>query len=59
MVLDADCRGQLADTVTALLRDNDARKALGENARKMALEDADEKIVDHLQSMLKSKTQKA
>ena len=52
MILDADCRNELADTVIALLGDSQRRKALGENAKKMALPNSDEKIVDEIYSII-------
>lgn len=48
MILDADARAGLADAVVALLRDTSARKNLAENAKNMALNNADEKIVDKI-----------
>ena len=47
-LLDRDCRDQLADTVEKLLASPDRLRSLGENAKAMALPDADEKIVDAL-----------
>lgn len=48
MILDADCREKLADTVIELLGDNERRELLSANVRKMALASADEKIVDEI-----------
>lgn len=47
-LLDRDCRDQLADTVEQLLASPAQLRSLGENAKAMALPDADEKIVDAL-----------
>ena len=52
MVLDADCPSQLAEVIAELLRDPQRRERLGANARKMALENADEKIVDELERLV-------
>jgi UDP-N-acetylglucosamine:LPS N-acetylglucosamine transferase len=43
------------ETVQKLLREPDSRNKLGENARKMALEDADEKIVDEILAIVNAK----
>jgi UDP-N-acetylglucosamine--N-acetylmuramyl-(pentapeptide) pyrophosphoryl-undecaprenol N-acetylglucosamine transferase len=48
MILDKDCREQLATETVRLLNDAALRQTISENALKMALPDADEKIVDHL-----------
>lgn len=48
MIPDRDCAAQLADKVVELLRDAELRQSLGVNARKMALENSDERIVDEL-----------
>jgi UDP-N-acetylglucosamine--N-acetylmuramyl-(pentapeptide) pyrophosphoryl-undecaprenol N-acetylglucosamine transferase len=48
MILDKDCRDELSRTVLCLLKDESRRRAISENARKMALPAADEKIVDRL-----------
>ena len=55
MILDADCRQELAGTVVELLKDPRRREDLGKNAAKMALRDADEKIVDEIYSILNRK----
>lgn len=52
MILDKDCVATLGDEVVALLNDPDRRKALGANALKMALPDADSKILSHIESLL-------
>lgn len=48
MLLDRECAEKLPETVTELLRDPSRRETLGANARKMALRDSDDKIVDEL-----------
>lgn len=48
MILDADAPVQLGGRVCRLLADADARAALEKNVRAMAMEDADEKIVDKI-----------
>lgn len=53
MILDADCRKDLASTVNSLLADDSRRVSLSENIKKMALVDADEKIVDEIYKLLK------
>lgn len=53
MILDADARGALGPAVVDLLADADAREKLGANAAKMALTDADEKIVDKILEICK------
>lgn len=53
MILDADCRQQLAGKVIELLDNDSRRERLSDNIRKMALVDADEKIVDEIYKLLK------
>lgn len=48
MILDADAPTQLGDCVCRLLADADARAALEKKVRAMAMEGADEKIVDKI-----------
>lgn len=48
MILDKDCRENLAGEITALLRDRQRRDTLGANARRMAMENSDERITDEL-----------
>lgn len=52
MILDADCRQKLATEVKALLDDDVMRSSLSANIKKMALIDADEKIVDMIYKLL-------
>lgn len=52
MILDCDCRDNLAEEVCALLSDDEKRRKLSENIAKMALRDADEKIVDRIYEIL-------
>ena len=52
MILDADCRANLAGEVKALLADDNKRDILAQNIKKMALVDADEKIVDKIYELL-------
>ena len=52
MIPDADCLEHLASEVVRLLHSTEARTMLGENAKKMALEDADERIVDHIAAIV-------
>ena len=52
MILDADAREQLADTVTGLLADDSRRARLAANVADMALRDSDEKIVDQVYNLL-------
>lgn len=52
MVLDADCRSQLATEVARLLDDEELCNIMKENVLKMALRDADEKIVDAIYQIL-------
>lgn len=46
MILDADARRELVPAIKRLIADGDARRRLSDNILKMALPDADEKIVD-------------
>lgn len=52
MLLDADCRSKLTHEVIALLDDDALREELSRNIKKMALVDADEKIVDKIYELL-------
>ena len=52
MLLDADCRSKLSHEVIALLDDDARREDLSRNIKKMALVDADEKIVDKIYELL-------
>lgn len=52
MVLDKDCREQLAPQVKRLLDDPALRKSISDNALKMALPGADDRIVDRLLSII-------
>ena len=53
MILDADAESRLGDAITSLMADPERMRVLGENARKMALEGADEKIVDKIVEIAK------
>lgn len=55
MILDIDARTELPGMLTSLLADKSTRDRLGENAAKMALRDADEKIVDRIMEIIKNK----
>lgn len=48
MILDADAESRLGDAIVELMADPGRMQALGQNARKMALEGADDKIVDKI-----------
>lgn len=48
MILDKDCKAELSNAVVRLLNDESRRREISANALKMALPDADEKIVDRL-----------
>lgn len=52
MLLDADCRSQLASTVGSLLSDRSRLETLRNNVKKMALPDSDERIVDEIYKLL-------
>ena len=52
MILDCDARDRLGKEIVALLNDKEKCVALADNVRKMALEDADEKIVDIIDNLL-------
>ncbi len=52
MVLDADSRQKLSQTICSLLNDDQRRAALSANAVAMALRQSDEKIVDAVYSIL-------
>lgn len=51
MILDKECRSKLSSEVLRLLNDSDLRHSISENALKMALPGADEKIVDRLEEI--------
>lgn len=51
MVLDADAVAKLAATVNSLLADKERLASLGKNVKAMALEHADERIVDHIYAL--------
>ena len=53
MILDAECKEKLAKEVTSLLNDEEKRSRMSANVLKMALRDADEKIVDTIYNILK------
>lgn len=53
MILDCDCRKQLAEEIKALLSDENKRHDLSKNIAKMALRDSDERIVDRIYEILK------
>ncbi|MGN1172545.1 MAG: undecaprenyldiphospho-muramoylpentapeptide beta-N-acetylglucosaminyltransferase [Muribaculaceae bacterium] len=55
MILDADCREKLAETVVSLLRDEERRSQLAANVKKMALPDAAGKIVAKIYELLGQK----
>lgn len=55
MILDADCREQLAEKVINLLNNKDKRETLSANIKKMALNDAAEKIVETIYKILEEK----
>lgn len=48
MILDKDCKAELSGEVVRLLGDGPRRREISANALRMALPDADEKIVDRL-----------
>lgn len=54
MIPDDQCGEKLADEVTTLIANEDARKKLSENISKMALSDSDEKIVDAIIELVNS-----
>jgi UDP-N-acetylglucosamine--N-acetylmuramyl-(pentapeptide) pyrophosphoryl-undecaprenol N-acetylglucosamine transferase len=53
MILDAECKDKLAQEVTSLLNDEEKRSRMSANVLKMALRNADEKIVDTIYNILK------
>ena len=53
MILDADARAQLPGALESLMADDARRQTLAGNAAKMALRQADEKIVDEIAAILK------
>ncbi len=55
MILDGDCRDNLAREIKALLDDENKRQTLSENISKMALRESDEKIVDRIYEILENK----
>lgn len=52
MILDKDCKTDLAKEVESLLKDEARRQKISANVLKMALPNADEKIVDHLLNII-------
>lgn len=52
MILDADARQQLGQAITSLLTSPERRKTLSDNILKMALTDADQKIVDKVAELI-------
>lgn len=55
MILDVDAPAQMVDKAIELVKDNEALYELGENIEKLALPDADEKIVDIITQIWKQK----
>ena len=55
MILDKDARETLSSTIASLLNDDTARARLSTNVKKMALADADNKIVEIINNILESK----
>lgn len=55
MVLDADAQQCIADEVCALLKDKKRQDFIADNVLKMAMKDADEKIVDAIFEILNNK----
>lgn len=53
MILDAECQEKIADTVISLLNNQSQRNTMSQNLKKMALADADEKIVNKIYDILK------
>jgi len=53
MILDADCRNDLAKEIQSLLADEKKRQKLSENISGMALRESDERIVDCIYCVLK------
>ena len=52
MILDGECKEKLAAITKELLADDEKREKLSQNIKKMALVDADEKIVDKIYEIL-------
>ena len=55
MILDSECAQRLTEVIKELLREPERRDMLGANARRMALENADEKIVDEIEAIVAGK----
>lgn len=53
MVLDADARQTLGKEILALMANDERRRALGNNAAKMALRESDERIADEIDKILR------
>ncbi len=53
MLLDAECKARLTDTVISLLNDKKRRDTLATNVKKMAMRSADDKIVEIIDNLLK------
>lgn len=58
MILDRDAVAGLPGTLAALIADPARRDALEENIRKMAMHDADERIVDHIVEIIEKHQEK-
>lgn len=58
MILDRDAVAELPGTLAALIADPASRDALEENIRKMAMHDADERIVDHIVEIIEKHQEK-
>lgn len=56
MILDSDCGNLLANEIIRLLPNAEERRKLSENAKKMALVDSDERIVDHIAEIINKPT---
>ena len=55
MILDCDSHDRLGKEIVSLLKDDSRRVSLSENIKKMALAEADEKIVDKIYNILEKR----
>ena len=59
MIADSEAEEKLAETILSTIKDNAKLTKMGQNVRKLAMENSDDRIVDHILDIIKShQTQK-